>query len=125
MKALLVLAAAVVGFSMNSASAAQCKDGQQTWFTEARPHGHGQVRVLRTCVDGRYYPKKTTKGVRCKEGQQAWFTKTAPRGDGQISELRTCVDGRYYAKTTVKILRCKEGRTERFSYVDQWDRERT
>src|SRR5688572_7044400 len=46
-----------------------CKDGEQAMFTEARANDR-TVQVLRTCENGRYYPKAAPVILRCRDGQR-------------------------------------------------------
>ena len=117
MKALLLIASAMISLTGTAAFAAGCVEGNRSLFQE--PRGNDKyVSVWRTCVNGRYYPKSVTKGTPCKEGATSIFYENIPNTDHQKMVVRTCVDGRYYPKTEAKILKCAEGRRQVFSESD-------
>lgn len=81
----------------NPAPAQPCVDGTQKYFYESRANGlDGMVYVLRTCVNGSYYPKSVTKGLGCKEG--ARMIVTEPRDgftDRTVTRTYVCRNGKY------------------------------
>jgi len=74
-----------------------CVDGQTQIFTEARGNDRF-VNVLRTCVNGRYYPKSVTKGAACKEGTVAFWSVAREGLDRYDTVKFVCVNGKYIAQ---------------------------
>lgn len=85
------------GVTPNYHAVTKCTDGQTAWFQEPKAGNSDRyVNVLRTCVNGRYYPKSTTVGKGCKEGAVGfWQVAKAGNSDRYDTVKFTCVNGKY------------------------------
>lgn len=111
-QALIAFVAVFAAAATVSAAPLTCKEGSTAYFQEPTSNGRW-VQVLRTCHDGRFYPKTEVAPLTCKEGSTAYFQEALPNGDW-TQVLRTCHNGRFYPKSEPVIIRCKEGSISSF-----------
>jgi hypothetical protein len=71
-----------------------CVDGTTKAFTEVNQYDRA-ITVVRTCVNGRYFPKTTTVGRPCKEGSYARWMVGNNINDRSKNTLFVCVGGKY------------------------------
>jgi hypothetical protein len=72
-----------------------CKDGDRSFFTESLPNDRSR-QVLRTCENGRYYPKSAPVILPCRDGQRVKMQDMDPRTYRLVEVVRVCKGGRYY-----------------------------
>lgn len=114
---LIALVATFAAAATVSAAPLTCKEGSQAFFQEPTVNGRW-TQVLRTCHDGRFYPKTDVVPLTCKEGSQAYFQE--PTINGHWTQvLRTCHNGRFYAKSEAVVIKCKEGKVESFLQMNE------
>ena len=75
--------------------AATCVEGSKKTFTEAVAGLDRYVNVVRTCVNGSFYPKHTTVGRPCKEGAVAFWSVGTGVNDNQVTTRFVCTNGKY------------------------------
>lgn len=73
----------------------QCLEGHVQVFHEQRLNAERPQPVLRTCTNGRYYPRAaTTRPTTCKNGHIQMFHE-ARENDGSERVWKMCRAGRY------------------------------
>ncbi|HRO66527.1 MAG TPA: hypothetical protein PL182_03075 [Pseudobdellovibrionaceae bacterium] len=74
-----------------------CTEGTTQVFSEPRANGlDGMISVVRTCHDGRWYPKaKAVTPRRCIEGKTAFFTEFNNINDRSRTVTYVCHNGKY------------------------------
>lgn len=75
--------------------AVACTEGARSVFTEAVPGTDRYINVVRTCVNGSYYPKTSTVARPCKEGAVAFWEVSEGVNDHQVTVKFVCVNGKY------------------------------
>ena len=72
-----------------------CQDGQSQLFVESVNGIDRYVNVIRTCVNGVYYPRLITKAKACQEGAVGFWSVARPGLDRRDSVKFVCVGGKY------------------------------
>ena len=74
-----------------------CREGAQEIFVETTSDGDRDVRVIRTCKNGSFYPKSKPVKVRgCQEGKVEIFIEAANDGsDRDVRNHYVCKNGKF------------------------------
>ena len=72
-----------------------CKEGSTQLFVESINGFDRYVNVIRTCVNGAYYPRQITKAQACKEGAVAYWSVSRQGLDSYDNVRFVCVGGKY------------------------------
>ena len=75
--------------------AEHCVDGNTQMFVESINGFDRYVNVIRTCVNGVYYPRQITVAKPCQEGAVAFWSVGKPVNDNQATQRFVCVGGKY------------------------------
>lgn len=75
--------------------AEHCVDGKTQMFVESINGLDRYVNVIRTCVNGVYYPRQITTAKACQEGAVGFWSVGKAVNDNQATTKFVCVGGKY------------------------------
>lgn len=74
----------------------KCKEGSRTIFTEYDSTNDRSYQVVRTCQNGRWYPKAPPVTIRkCKEGSTTIFWENDSTNDRTVMVAKVCRNGKW------------------------------
>lgn len=74
----------------------RCKEGSRAIFTEHDQVNDRSYQVVRTCTNGRWYPKAPpVTPIKCKEGKQQVFWENDSTNDRQVMVIKVCRSGKW------------------------------
>lgn len=73
-----------------------CREGSRQIFTEHDSTNDRSYQVVRTCTNGRWYPKAPpVTPIQCKEGRTQIFWENSSNSDHQVQVIKVCRSGKW------------------------------